>query len=65
VAHAANPSYSGGRDQEDRGSNPAQTNSLRNPIKNTHHKRAGGVAQGKGPEFKAQYQKKKKESQPV
>jgi hypothetical protein len=24
VAHARNPSYSGGRDQEDRGSRPAQ-----------------------------------------
>jgi hypothetical protein len=28
VAHAYNPSYSGGRDQEDRGSKPAQANSL-------------------------------------
>jgi hypothetical protein len=27
VAHACNPSYSGGRDQEDRGWKPAQANS--------------------------------------
>jgi hypothetical protein len=36
VAHAYNPSYSGGRDQEDHGSKPAQGNSLQDPIlKNT------------------------------
>jgi hypothetical protein len=28
VAHACNPSYPGGRDQEDHGSKPAQANSL-------------------------------------
>jgi hypothetical protein len=28
MAHAYNPSYSGGRDQEDHGSKPAQANSL-------------------------------------
>jgi hypothetical protein len=28
VAHTCNPSYSGGRDQEDRSSKPAQANSL-------------------------------------
>jgi hypothetical protein len=32
VAHACNPSYSGGRDQEDHGSKPAQTNSSQDPI---------------------------------
>jgi hypothetical protein len=32
LAHACNPSYSGGRDQEDRGSKPAWTNSLQDPI---------------------------------
>jgi hypothetical protein len=32
VAHTCNPSYSGGRDQEDRGSKPAWANSLRNPF---------------------------------
>jgi hypothetical protein len=31
VAHACNPSYSGGRDQEDRGSKPAQANSSSRP----------------------------------
>jgi hypothetical protein len=55
VTHVFNLSYSGGRDQKDHGSKPAQTNSLRDPtskIPNT--KRAGGVAQGVGPEFKPQ-----------
>jgi hypothetical protein len=28
LTHACNPSYSGGRDQENRGSKPAQANSL-------------------------------------
>jgi hypothetical protein len=32
LAHTCSPSYSGGRDQEDRGSKPAQANSLRDPI---------------------------------
>jgi hypothetical protein len=32
VAHACNPSYSGGRDQEDHGLKPAWENSLRDPI---------------------------------
>jgi hypothetical protein len=32
VAHACNPSYSGGRDQEAQGLKPAQANSLRDPI---------------------------------
>jgi hypothetical protein len=35
-AHACNPSYSGGRHQEDCGLKPAQANSLQDPIwKNT------------------------------
>jgi hypothetical protein len=51
VAHSCNPSYSEDRDQEDRGSKPAQANhSMRPCLKKTLHKnRAGGVAQGKGP----------------
>jgi hypothetical protein len=53
VAYACNPSYSGGRDQEDCGSKPAQANS------------SGGVAQGKGPEFKPQYHKKKKKKKVI
>jgi hypothetical protein len=32
VAHAFNPSYSGGSDQEDRSSKPSWANSLRDPI---------------------------------
>jgi hypothetical protein len=63
VAHACNPSYSGGRDQEYRNLRPAQANGLKGPIlkkKNPSHKRASGKAQGEGPEFKPQYHKKKK-----
>jgi hypothetical protein len=32
VAHAYNHNYSGGRDQEDQGSKPAQANSVQEPI---------------------------------
>jgi hypothetical protein len=61
VAHACNPSYSEGRDQEDRGSKPAWANSSQDPIsKILNTKRVGGVAQGVDPEFKPQYRKKKK-----
>jgi hypothetical protein len=54
VAHPCNPSYSEGRDKEDRGSKPAQANSpIRPYLKKPFTKnRAGGVAQGEGPEFK-------------
>jgi hypothetical protein len=46
VAHACNPSYLGGRDQEDQDSNSAQANSLRDPnLKYPIQNRAGGVAQ--------------------
>jgi hypothetical protein len=62
VVHACNPSYTGGRDQEDCSSKPAQTNSsqdliLKIPITKNW---TGGVAQGKGTEFKPQYHKKEK-----
>jgi hypothetical protein len=66
VAHLCNPSYSGGRGQEDSSSKPARqivhkTLSRKNPSQ----KRAGRVAQSEGPEFKPQYhthtQKKDKE----
>jgi hypothetical protein len=64
VAHTCNPSYSGGRDQEDNGFKPAQTNSSQDPIsKISNTKRAGGVAQGVGPQFKPQYCKKRKEKE--
>jgi hypothetical protein len=62
VTHTYNPSYSGGRDQEDHSSKPAWANSLRDPIsKNPSQKWAGEVAQGVGLEFKPQYLQKKKE----
>jgi hypothetical protein len=32
MAHACNPSYLRGRDQEDHGLKPAQANTLRDPI---------------------------------
>jgi hypothetical protein len=61
VAHACNPSYSGGRDQEDCiRSQPRQIVLETLSRKTLHKNRAGGVAQGEGPEFKLQYSKKKK-----
>jgi hypothetical protein len=61
VIHAHNPSYSEGRDQNF-SLKPAQPNSSRDPISKhpSQKKRAGGLAQGTGPEFKPQYHKKKK-----
>jgi hypothetical protein len=61
VAHTCNPSYSGGRDQEDHSSRAARANSsTRSYLKKTlQQKRAGGVAQDVGPEFKPQYHKNK------
>jgi hypothetical protein len=60
MAHACNPSYSGGRDQEDHSSKPAQANGFHDPIpKIPNTKSAGGVVQGVGPEFKSQSTKKK------
>jgi hypothetical protein len=45
--------YSDGRDQEGRGSKPAQANSSQDPIsKKLITKRAGGVAPDVDPEFK-------------
>jgi hypothetical protein len=43
VTHTCNPSYSGGRDQEDHSSKPAPANSVQDPIskkekKNTQKK---------------------------
>jgi hypothetical protein len=57
MAHACNPSYAGGRDQEDRDLKPAQANSLQDPIsKNPITKTwASGVAQGEVPETNLQY----------
>jgi hypothetical protein len=40
VAHTCNPSFSGGRDQEDQGSKSALENSSQDPIlKKAHHKK--------------------------
>jgi hypothetical protein len=45
---------------------PAQANSSKDPIsKKKSQKRAGGVAQDVGPEFKLQYFKKKKKAMPT
>jgi hypothetical protein len=60
VAHACNPSYSGGRDQEDHSSKPAWANSLGDArLKTPITKRAGEVTQGEGSEFNSQCWKKK------
>jgi hypothetical protein len=61
VAHTYNLSYLGCRDQKDCGLKPAWANSSRDPIlkKRITKKRAGGVAQGQGLEFKPQYRNKK------
>jgi hypothetical protein len=46
VTHTYNPSYSGGRDQEDHGSKPAWANSSRDPMsKKAHHKKKNGVVE--------------------
>jgi hypothetical protein len=60
VAHACNPSYSGGRDQQYCSSKPAQASSSREPTSKKHKERADEVAQGVVTEFKPQYSKKKK-----
>jgi hypothetical protein len=60
VVLAYNLSYSGGRDQEDYSSKPAWVNSSQDPIsKKPITKRAGGVAQGVGPEFKREHHETK------
>jgi hypothetical protein len=64
VACTCNPSYLGGRDQEDCVSKTTWANSsiVHKTLsqKNPSPKRAGGVAQGEGPEFKSPVLKKKK-----
>jgi hypothetical protein len=50
VAHACNPNYSRGRDQEDLSLKPTRQIVWETLFKN----RAVGVAQDKGPEFKPQ-----------
>jgi hypothetical protein len=63
VAHAYNPSYSGGRDQEDHLISiwqPRQIVCKTLSWKTLYKNRAGGVAQCEGPELKPQYCQKKK-----
>jgi hypothetical protein len=63
VVQACNPSYSGGRDQEDRGSKLAWADQSRDPIsKIPNTKKASGVAQGVAP---VPQKKKKKKKKPV
>jgi hypothetical protein len=68
VADTYNPSYSGGRDQEDHGLKPIQASSSRRPYleKSFTKKRASGLAQGKGPESSnaRTARKKKKKKKP-
>jgi hypothetical protein len=60
VLVAYNPSYSGDRDQEDHSLKPTQAKFSRPYLEKTQHKkRAGGIAQGARPEFKARYHKNK------
>jgi hypothetical protein len=43
VNHSCNPSYSGGRDQENLSSKPPWANTLQDPISGkAHHKKSGG-----------------------
>jgi hypothetical protein len=64
VAHTYNPSFWGGRDQEDYSLKPAPCKEFvwHYLEKNPSPAKAGGVAQGAGPEFKLQYYEKKKRS---
>jgi hypothetical protein len=53
MAYTCNSNYSGGRDQENQGSKPAQADDSRDPIsKKPNTKKGCGVAQGVGHEFK-------------
>jgi hypothetical protein len=67
VAHTCNPSYSGGREIRRIvvRSQPGQI--VRDSLsqkKNPSQKKAGGVAQDVGPEYKPQYNQEKKNSNP-
>jgi hypothetical protein len=64
MAHACNPSYSGGSNQEDRGSKTNSSQDLITEKNPSQKKRADGVAQRIGPEFKPQYCKERKKETP-
>jgi hypothetical protein len=59
VVHASNPSYSGGRDQEDCDLKPGWANTLQDPISKKSITKKGWWAQGVD-RVKPQYHKKKK-----
>jgi hypothetical protein len=62
VAHDYNPSYSGGKDQEDHGSMPGWANSLQDPIsKNPITKKGWWSGSGVGPEFTKRNQNKQQQ----
>jgi hypothetical protein len=66
VAHIRNPSYLGGRDQEDLGSRPAQAIVSETPISKIPNTKKGlavaqvGECKREFPEFKLQYYHQKK-----
>jgi hypothetical protein len=61
VAHTCDPSYSGGRNQEDRGSKPAWANSSARPYLKKSFTQIGLMEWLKVKvQFKVQYHKKKK-----
>jgi hypothetical protein len=65
VAHACNPSFSGDRDQEDRGSKPAQANSLllRPYLKKNPSQKKSWRSIEPEPVFKPQLWKKRKKKE--
>jgi hypothetical protein len=74
VVHACNPSYSGGREQEDCGSELAQANSLRDLISKIPNIKKGwqsGLSGGVpayhvwGTEFKPQYLKQQQQQKTI
>jgi hypothetical protein len=62
VAHTYNPNYLGGSEREDGSLKLAWANSSRDPVsKIPNTKRAGGVTQGVGSEFKPHCHQKQKQ----
>jgi hypothetical protein len=60
VVHAGNPSYSGGRDQEDRGLKPAQANSSKDLISKKLSQKKKGWWSGSRCKLSSSATKKKK-----
>jgi hypothetical protein len=68
LAHACNPNYSGGREQKDPSlNNLAAGQKFRETLsrKKSITKKAGGVVQGIGPEFKPHYCKTNKQTEHI